>query len=157
MCKATHRCWYFIHLRPTEYLYSESKLWSIQRLAQLSLRYCVLHCLNSKISDKCRQHFWKCLFHFFLCTHSLLNKSTKMPLLYINTTSQSIHPKFQEARHRTENSAKNYRRKEQTTFCLFERSMVHNTGASQASRLMYKWMQNGILLPAVYTYVLEFS
>ena len=61
-----------------------------------------------------------------------------MPLLYINTTPQSIHPKFQEARHRTENSAKNYRRKEQTTFCLFERSMVHNAAASQASRLMYK-------------------
>ena len=79
-----------------------------------------------------------------------------MPLLYINSTSQPIHPKFQEARHRTENSAKNYRRKEQTTFCLFERSLVHNTAASQASRLKYRRMQNGTLLPEVHTYMLEF-
>lgn len=113
MCKATHRCWYFIHLRPTEYLYSESKLWSIQRLAQLSLRYCVLHCLNSKISDKCRQHFWKCLFHFFyvhivcwisqqrchffiLIPHpSLFIQSFKKP-----DTEQRTLPKITEGRNR---------------------------------------------------------
>lgn len=39
-------------------------------------------------------------------------------------------------------TAKNYRRKEQTTVYLFERSIVHNIAASQASRLMYNCMQN---------------
>ena len=34
--------------------------------------------------------------------------------------------------------------------------MVHNTAASQASRLKNQWMQNVTLLPAVHTYMLEF-
>lgn len=84
----------------------------------------------------------------FLCTHHLLNKSTKMPVLYINTMSQFIHSKFQKSRHITENPAKNYRRKEQTTVSLLERSIVHSTAASQASRLMYNSIRNASFLPS---------
>lgn len=96
--------------------------------------------------------FLKVLILLFY-VHSLLNKSIKMPVLYINT--QFSHSKFQEFRHLTENPAKNYRRKEQTTVYLFERSIVHNTAASQASRLTYSGMQMCpfLLLLPVHSYM----
>lgn len=62
---------------------------------------------------------WKCLA-CFPHTHSLSSKSTKMPVLFTNILSYFIHPKFQDTRHITENSANNYRRKEQTRLYLFE-------------------------------------
>lgn len=60
----TCNCSHIIHLWPIEYIYSEIKLYRVQRWALLSPGHCILHCLNSPNRGMCVQHFWKCLFCF---------------------------------------------------------------------------------------------